>query len=398
MREGYKPLVTGYALGVQAIPSLFAATLSVACVSIAAAFALDLDKVGLLFLAGNGGAFLSFLLGGYLCDRIGRGRVLLWGGGICVVGSTLCATAPSLVVLVFGAFMIGVGGGSLALAGIALLNDLHQERRRMVITSSQLVASSASFLGPIAVGHLIQSKGSWRIPYEILSLLLIVLLLPLLAFRFPTTTHGRSSVNGIFGWFSFRSCRFSLLSAGYLLHAGAEIGISSWICMYLARRFELDPLLTGLGLTLYSLGMILGRAVLSKLPERYADTDVLKVCVMGAAVFVFLALLSPNYRVSLVLFALVGIFISGDSPVMLTYAGRHFPERSGTAFGHLLMSGSIGGFIFPPLMGLIARHMGIVMVMVSPLILLAALFVVVVVLDRMGSKEPLPYDMVKTSS
>jgi len=157
MRAPHENLVTGYALGVQAVPSLFAAALSVASVSIAGAFGLELDRVGLLFLAGNGGAFLSFLSCGPLCNRIGRGKVLLWGGGICVTGSTLCAIAPSLVVLAFGVFTIGVEGGSLALAGITLLNDLHQERRRMVIASSQLVASSASFLGPIAVGYLVQS-------------------------------------------------------------------------------------------------------------------------------------------------------------------------------------------------------------------------------------------------
>ncbi len=60
IRDRYISLVTGYALGAQVVPSLFAATPSVASVSIAAAFGLKLDRVGLLFLAGNGGPFCLF--------------------------------------------------------------------------------------------------------------------------------------------------------------------------------------------------------------------------------------------------------------------------------------------------------------------------------------------------
>ncbi|MFH1007784.1 MAG: MFS transporter [Candidatus Latescibacterota bacterium] len=372
---------TGYAIGVMIPSSLCVAILSVGSISILEALSLGLDKGGLLFGALNGGCLLAYVFGGGLCDRFGERPMLFGGSLICAGGALLCRGAHSFLPLGFGIFLLGIGSGFLWLASVVLLNHLHQERRRLALGGSQMAIAMACVIGPPVIGVLIRWH-DWRMLYAILAVYMIGMALPLYLLRFPTSPSREHEKSRLIDIGLFRERRYGLLNLCAILHTGAEVGISSWVCLYMARRFGMSQVSASLGLMLYALGMVLGRAVLSKLPERYSDVFVLKVCALGSGCFVSLLFLNGNYVVSLAIFAAIGFFIGGDWPAMLMYAGRHFPERTGTATGHLSLSGSLGGILSLPLMGLISEHFGIGAGMGIPLVSLAGMYIAVSALGR----------------
>ncbi|MCK5527522.1 MAG: MFS transporter [Candidatus Latescibacteria bacterium] len=372
---------TGYAIGAMILPSVCTVILSVGSISISETFQLGLDKMGLLFWALNGGLFAAYLVGGGLCDRFGERPMLFGGTIICAGGALLCQSADSLLELGIGVFALGVGGGILWLAAIVLLNHLHRERRRLAMGGSQMAISVACVIGPPAIAYLIRWQ-DWRVPYAVLSAYMIGMVILLYLLRIPTSGSREKKGSSAIDIGLFRERRYGLLNLCALLHSGAEAGISTWVCLYVSRRFGIPEVSASLGLMVYALGMVFGRGVVSKLPERYSDVQVLKICAAGSGLFVLLLFLKVNYVGALAFLALIGFFIGGDWPVLLMYAGKHFPNRSGVVIGHLSLSGSVGGFVFLPLMGLVSEYTGIGAMMSVPLVLLLALFLTVSGLGR----------------
>ena len=149
----------------------------------------------------------------------------------------------------------------------------------------------------------------------------------------------------------------------------------------------MGALSSSLGLTLYSSGMVLGRLVLTKLPEHWRDIQILKGCVAGAMGFLLSVILSPSYIAKLVLFLMVGFFIGGDWPILLTYSGRRFPDRTGEITGYLLVGSGMGGLAFPPAMGFLGEQVGIWALMAGPLVPLVGLLTVAWTLRQAERRE-----------
>ena len=94
-----------------------------------------------------------------LSERLGRKRVIY---GACVLGATgmtICALAPSMPVVVFGAILVGVGGGSFLAVDWALMTDIIPKAssgRYMGISNVATATNgvAAGFIGAIIVDRL----------------------------------------------------------------------------------------------------------------------------------------------------------------------------------------------------------------------------------------------------
>lgn len=104
------------------------------------------------------------LLGGSLADRYGRRRVFLLGTVWFAVASALCATAPTVEVLVLARVLQGVGAALLTPASLALLQAsfVPADRGRAIGAWSGLDGVAAA-VGPVVGGLLVQV--SWRLAF-----------------------------------------------------------------------------------------------------------------------------------------------------------------------------------------------------------------------------------------
>jgi EmrB/QacA subfamily drug resistance transporter len=92
---------------------------------------------------------------GKLSDIHGRRTIMLVAIGIFIVGSLACALAPTMLVLIIGRGLQGVGGGGLIPIAQTIIADLLSPRERPVAQSyTSIVFMSASILGPVLGGLL----------------------------------------------------------------------------------------------------------------------------------------------------------------------------------------------------------------------------------------------------
>ncbi len=115
---------------------------------------------------------------GKLSDIHGRRATMLASIAVFLIGSMLCALAPSLLVLILGRAVQGCGGGSLIVVAMTILGDIAAPKdRARYYTYFVVVFASAGALGP-ALGGFIAQYLDWTVifwinlPLGLLSLLI----------------------------------------------------------------------------------------------------------------------------------------------------------------------------------------------------------------------------------
>jgi MFS transporter, DHA1 family, multidrug resistance protein len=119
-------------------------------------------EVNITLAASFAGLGLGQLVYGPLSDRIGRRTPVLTGAAIFVIGSALCALAPSIWLLALARFLQAIGGSAGQVVARASVRDRfgHQMAAR-VLSLLMLVLGLAPIIAPIFGGYLLL-VGSWR--------------------------------------------------------------------------------------------------------------------------------------------------------------------------------------------------------------------------------------------
>lgn len=102
------------------------------------------------------------LLGGAAGDRFGRRRLLIIGVALFALASVACALATSLMVMLLGRFVQGIGAAMLMPNSLAILGQSFSgEAKGRAIGIWASVGAIAGAVGPVIGGWLID-LGSWR--------------------------------------------------------------------------------------------------------------------------------------------------------------------------------------------------------------------------------------------
>src|SRR5258708_23296389 len=92
---------------------------------------------------------------GKIADIKGRAFALRIAIAVHLAGSLLCALAPSMLVLILGRALQGIGGGGLASMGMVVLGDVAAPRERgRYYAYFAVTYTSAVALGPALCGFL----------------------------------------------------------------------------------------------------------------------------------------------------------------------------------------------------------------------------------------------------
>jgi len=170
------PARTPYALLLAVLCSLNAGGLFASDINLpgvpATAHALDapVSSVQWTFSAFMIGIAISQAVYGPLSDAYGRKRVILFGLGVFVVASLICASAPTIEVFGAGRLLQALGAGAGMVIGRAVISDLYEEKdaARMFATVMPIVGVSPS-VAPLVGGYL-TTYVSWRAPFAVTAL------------------------------------------------------------------------------------------------------------------------------------------------------------------------------------------------------------------------------------
>jgi fucose permease len=159
----------------------------------------------------------------------------------------------------------------------------------------------------------------------------------------------------------FRLPRGPLLALGLLALCAllAEGAISDWAAVYLRDDLRAGAAAAGLGFAAFSLAMAAGRFCGDRLVWRYGGSAVLaRGAGVAAAVFAA-ALVLDNPMAALVGFAAVGLGLANAVPIVFSVAGKVRGTSPELALAAVSTAGYCGFLSGPPLIGLVAEHLGL---------------------------------------
>ncbi len=153
--------------------------------AIAAEFQADAAATGWIPTCSFGGMLMGILFLVPLGDRIDKRKLVLCKLVVLILAQALMASAPSIAVLAMGSLVTGICS-SLIQSFIALTAELAKPNERGSALGTQLTALFSGILFARIVGGLIATHIGWRYSY-VLSAGMLLLLLPVLWMRLPTT-------------------------------------------------------------------------------------------------------------------------------------------------------------------------------------------------------------------
>lgn len=279
----------------------------------------------ILMLAGVGG-FLAMQVMGWLIDHIGSGISTRYGSVVAGLAVALFAVVNDPVSLAVGFFFMGVGLSSVDVPvnshslqveeahGKPIFNQFHAFWSIGGFLGSALGSAFLGFAVPIEIGFPI-----FGFSIAILGWLLGLWLLP----DKPNVEH-RDRALGKQASKENRSVLGLVILIGAMGASGATMeGIANdWSALYLTNIIGAEPAVAAWGLAAFSLGMTAARLTIDKLVAKVGRIPIIRYGSILSAI-VLLAMMFPSLvAVSITLWALLGIFLSGVVPQLFALAGR----------------------------------------------------------------------------
>lgn len=112
-------------------------------------------------------------------------------------------------------------------------------------------------------------------------------------------------------------------------------------------------------LSLFWGGLAAGRLISNWLAERIDYAAFTVGCITLSSLALMAAVLSASLPLTAALFALTGLFCGPIYPMIMALGGNLYPRRLAALSGALSGSAVAGSIIYPPLMGLMAAHIGL---------------------------------------
>ncbi|KPM34550.1 hypothetical protein AK830_g12018 [Neonectria ditissima] len=168
------------------------------------------------------------------------------------------------------------------------------------------------------------------------------------------------------------------LVAFFLLgYVGAEVSLGGWIVTFMLRVRNAEPFLAGLTVTLFWLGLTLGRVVLGFITGRIGEKLAITVYLLLCVVLELLYWLVPNFVASVVFVMFLGFFLGPMFPAAVVVATKLLPaDYHVSAIGFAAAFGGGGAAILPFAVGAIAQHKGVEVL--QPIVVAIVVFIILV--------------------
>jgi MFS family permease len=321
---------------------------------------IDYSTLGLLLMLSGLGGFAAMQLAGWMIDHIGAKTTARIGS--VAIGLSLFGPAYAETSFWLGLAVIGIGFG---LAGIdvpmnAAALQVEKANNRPIFTFFHLFWSVGGLVGA-GIGFLTIQAGlsqSQTLPVAggtlaLIGLVIASWLLP----NNPNAQKTQKAEKRISTKANRRVFGFVIL-AGLMAASGAIIeGIAhDWSALYLIDIQDLSLAAATMGLIAFNVGMILGRIFIDRIVEKQGRGFVIKWGSVMAAIAILAQALAPSPWVSIALWFLLGLGISGVVPQLFAAAGEiGEASHSGRNMARVVGITYIGGLAGPSIIGLLTN-------------------------------------------
>jgi fucose permease len=357
------------------------------------------SDVATFLLVNAVGAVLAYLVSGPIIDRVGKKFALLVGTTLVIVSMvgfaaivTRIAPAAALFPIFACSLALGLGANAIVSAGHALVADVATLWRNAALNLLDVCFGLGLMTLPLFVQAL-QKGGGLGSVFWLLAGAAIVLVIAVLALKFPGPAHSESS-SIIETKDLFKNASFWLLAIALFMYVGTEVSVGKWVVTFMERDarllaqsglgttrfqeitqaspaalshfFEQDPLGISIAnyalstLSLFALALIVGRLVSSFL-LGVLKVNSFRLLVAGSAITALgLALAFTAGAPETVRWALVlsGFGMGPIFPTSVGLASVMVPRIAGTAMSLIMGVGFAGLLVIPPAVGYLSAAIG----------------------------------------
>jgi fucose permease len=348
-------------------------------------YGLERADAGSLLALMSLGILAGSLVFGPVVDRYGYRPVLLVGAIGVALGLGAIAGAPSGRVLAAAILAFGVAGGLLNGATNALVADIMPEGRGSGLALLGVFFGLGAFSVPLVLGVLLQ----WLTYKAIVAGLAALVVVPLVDFALVELPPPKQSqgfplrrVGALLG-----DTVLLLVGLMLFLQSGMEITLGGWSAQYVREVLGLSEKLSILVLSLFWVGMMAARLILTWLLRSRPPSKVFPAFLAVALVGAALMLAVPTPVAAGGGLFLLGWGLSAGFPTLLGFLGERYQDLTGTAFSAAFVMALIGGSTLSYATGVLGDRFGLrVSLIVIPLGVLVQGLLFVPLLRRLGAR------------
>jgi len=349
-------------------------TLGAVLPSIIERFGIDKTAAGSLFLLNTFGIVIGSVLFGPVVDRQGYKELLLIGLALIVVGLEGIAFAPSMAWLRSAVLIAGFGGGIINGGMNALVADISVDGRTAGLGKLHVFFGLGAVGVPFALGMLLGKLSYSTLIAAVGALCILPLLITALP-RFPTPKQSQGlpleAAKGL-----LRDPILLTFGIMLFLESGMEITVGGWTATFFKEELQITDQRALVYLSLYWLGLMMGRMALGPLLRRLSAPRLLLGGMSVAFGGAWLLIGARESSVAALGVFLLGLGFAATYPVVLGLVADRYVALSGTAFSVVMVMGLTGGTLLPYATGVLGNAYGLrasLLIVPAALIALATL-------------------------
>ena len=321
-----------------------------------------ISYAGLVTMIITGGTIISSFFSGKMIKKFGSGKVTTFSVFLTAMGLLGVYFAPSFIWICLLAVPLGLGAGAVDSA----LNNFvanHYEAKHMNWLHCFWGIGATS--GPFIMSFYLLKENGWRSGYAtigiIQSILVVCLLLSLPLWRkFEDSKEeekkGSTSIN-VRTLLKLPGAKPTLIA--FLCYCGIELTTGLWASSFLVFNSGLSAGLAAKWVSLYYLGITVGRFLAGFLSMKLNNKQMIRVgqliCLLGAVLLMIP--FSNNFK--LVGLILIGLGCAPIYPAMLHETPNKFgKDLSQEIMGIQMATAYVGSTIVPPLFGMLSKFSG----------------------------------------
>jgi MFS family permease len=312
------------------------------------------DELGVSYLVGglhvaafSAGAMLAGTSSSWLERAWGRNRLLWSGAAVLSAGAVALTAGHTVEQTITATLLMGIGGGLVLATAQATLADHHGPLRTVALTEANVAASVAYLLliGMFSVSAALHA--GWRLA------ILASLLVPLAVWwshrgsTLDVSAPAQSSRGRLPG-------AFWVAAMVLMCTTAAEWCITAWGASFLEEVLHVSTDTAVSLMVGYFGGVLVGRAVGSRLARRYDPTRLLAWALGVAAVGFVVMWPAVATAQALVGLALLGVGLGNLFPLGMSVAVTLAPEQAASASGRAVAMTSLAVLLAPLLVGTMA--------------------------------------------
>lgn len=345
-----------------------------------------LDGAGIISIVITVGTISSSLLSGRLIRRFGEGKITFFSGAMTGTALLGFAYAPSYIWFILLALPLGFGAGSVDTA----LNHyvaLHFKAHHMNWLHSFWGVGATA--GPILMSIILRQTGSWRMGYQSVALIQIVLAvilflsLPLWKKHAEMTSRLNDDVSDdieltsghslkILEGLKIKGVPYALLI--FMTYCAVEFSVGLWGSSYLVQMKGLSLETAASWVALYYGGITVGRLLAGFISFKVSNKMMIFSGVLIALSGAILLVMDLGNILVMIAFIMLGLGFAPIFPAMTHETPVRFGRvNAQSIIGYQMASAYIGIAVFPPLLGVLMEMKGMIMFPLSILLCIVLL-------------------------